>query len=197
VIQNRARVHRHAYKRNRQTLNHGVTGKGIDLLDVLKPNIWKIRERKDRGGLIRALDYQKDPAVRKGAVKALGEAADPALLALSKLGDPGAIGHLSAALDDASWRVRREAVKALGSLGGKGSLEPLVRAIGDPDENVRREAVSALEAMGSRAVAPLAKALQGEAREGRREAASGPSGGSATRAPSRASSPSRRIRIRG
>ena len=50
-------------------------------------------------------------------------------------------------------------------------MEPLVRAIGDPDENVRREAASVLEAMGPAAIAPLSRALQGESREGRREAA--------------------------
>jgi HEAT repeat protein len=50
-------------------------------------------------------------------------------------------------------------------------MEPLVRAIGDPDENVRREAASVLEAMGPAAIAPLSRALQGDARQGRREAA--------------------------
>jgi HEAT repeat protein len=67
----------------------------MDLPDIFRPNVARLRERKDREGLVKALEYQKDAAVRREAVKALGELADPSLL------DPLA----RALVSEASWAV--------------------------------------------------------------------------------------------
>jgi len=38
----------------------------MGLPDVFRPNIARLRERRDREGLIRALGYRRDAAVRRG-----------------------------------------------------------------------------------------------------------------------------------
>ena len=128
----------------------------MDLLDVFRPNIARLREREDREALIRALDYRRDAAVRRGAVKALGEAADPALL-----------DHLAGALGDTDEGVRYEAVEALVRLKDPRAVGPLSASLRDPDSDVRFAAAWSLGEIGDTAAAgPLVEALGDESLEG-------------------------------
>lgn len=80
----------------------------------------------------------RDPAVRRAAVPALGQ-----------LGLP-AVGALVSALSDPDPLVRREAVWALGRLGplAAGAVLPLSEALADLDAKVRQGAARALGQIG-------------------------------------------------
>jgi len=105
----------------------------MDILDIFKPNIEKLAERKDREGLVRALEYRKDAAVRKAAVKAL-----------ASLGDRAALEPLVRTLKDEDKGVRYDAVEAIYRLGGAEAVEPLQQALWDLDGDVRYAAAWAL-----------------------------------------------------
>src|SRR5450759_2332909 len=93
------------------------------------PNVEKLKAKRDVKGLIKALGYQKDPAVRRAAAEALGQ-----------IGDARAVEPLIAALKDESWGVRRAAAEALGQIGDARAAEPLIAALKDPYADVRNAA---------------------------------------------------------
>ena len=54
----------------------------MDLLDVFRPNIARLRERKDREGLVRALDYRKDATFVIARQTVFHDAAHPSRIVL-------------------------------------------------------------------------------------------------------------------
>lgn len=97
-----------------------------------------------------------------GAVRALGDIADPAavdvlltqvgganrgdaFLALGKLRDPRAEQALIAGLTDADWRVRMNAAMSLGPLGGPEAVAPLRTTLEDEVHVVREWSSRSLE----------------------------------------------------
>ena len=102
---------------------------------LFKPNIRKLKAKKDIEGLIKALD-DSDEDVRLKAVEALG-----------KIGDARAVEGLIKALDD-DIDVRREAVKALGEIGDPRAFDALSELVHD-DKYVREFAREALRRIKS------------------------------------------------
>ena len=103
---------------------------------LFKPNIRKLKAKKDIEGLIKALD-DSDEDVRLKAVEALG-----------KIGDARAVEGLIKALDD-DIDVRREAVKALGEIGDPRAFDALSELVHDESRDVREAARDALRRIKS------------------------------------------------
>ena len=134
------------------------------------PDIAKLQAKKDVGGLIKALDYLKDPKVRLAAASALGQLRDPRAVAplvailenrpqninyadthlcdavaaaLGQIGDPRALEPLAVFVSK-GWVLEQEyGIKAIGAIGGQRAIEILVdnlRGRGD-----RKEAAEALD----------------------------------------------------
>jgi len=133
------------------------------------PNIEKLKEKGDVGGLIKALGH-KDPSVARHAIGALtelglAEAAEELsaaldterreevrislVYALGKLGNPKAVGSLTKALDDHSARVRGGAASALGKIGDHRVAQSLAPLLRDKIFEVRREAGRSLQILGA------------------------------------------------
>lgn len=114
------------------------------------PDVEKLRGKRDVGGLIKALAYTKDSAVRRRAAQALGG-----------IGDTRAVEPLIAGLRDSDQEVRRAAADALGRTPDARAVEPLLAALKDKDGQVQ---LAAAHALGStrdvRAVDTLIAALQ-------------------------------------
>jgi HEAT repeat protein len=86
---------------------------------LFKPNIAKLKERKDIPRLIKTLSL-KDGEVRVEAAAALGE-----------LKDVRAVDHLVTALNDGSPGVRISAARSLGQIGNRRAVKPLVALLSD------------------------------------------------------------------
>ena len=80
------------------------------------PNIEKMKAKCDIDGLIKALDYQKDPGVRRAAAEALGD-----------LKEARSVGLLIVALKDENNSVRCNAANALGKIGDVGAVKALLQ----------------------------------------------------------------------
>jgi HEAT repeat protein len=146
------------------------------------PNVEKLKAKGDVSGLIKALVYKKDAAVRKEAAHALQEvsgeqAVEPLIAALgdeeggvreivaralAEIGDPRAVDPLAAALDDEQQAVRQTALNALAQIGGVRATESLVAALKAESQPVRDGAANALVEIGAPAVEPLVAALKAE-----------------------------------
>jgi len=115
------------------------------------PNVDKMKARRDVEGLIKALSYRKDSAVRQAAAMALGE-----------IKDASAVEPLIIALKDEHGHVRELSARALGQIGDARAVEPLIAVLSGQDyEYVREAAAEALGKIGdTRAVEPLMAALQ-------------------------------------
>jgi len=98
-----------------------------------KPDVKKMKSKKDIEGLIKALK-DKDEDVGTNAAEALGE-----------IGDARAVEPLIQALKDEHEDVRGEAADALGEIGDARAVEPLIQALKDEHEDVRGEAADALD----------------------------------------------------
>ncbi|MCS7046356.1 MAG: HEAT repeat domain-containing protein [Gemmataceae bacterium] len=121
--------------------------------------------------LLRALTTDSSVKVRDAAAFALGEivrnakqmaAADPKYDAyLAKALDKELVRHLTRALKDEAWQVRRSAAFALGCLekDGLAGREALEEALSDPAPQVRQNAAWALGRSSVDAVAKLRGAL--------------------------------------
>lgn len=103
----------------------------------LKPNVEKMKERKDIKGLIKAVLGHKCWDVRSEAMRALRE-----------IGDSRAVEPLIQALEDENPFVRFNAVEALMMIRAEKAVEPLIETLKDEDWNVRKEAASALGEIG-------------------------------------------------
>jgi len=98
-----------------------------------KPNVEKLKARKNMKGLIKTLKYN-DHYVRGFAADALGE-----------IGDSRAVEPLINALKDPFSDVQYYATRALGEIGDKRAVEPLTKALKYKDSGVRMRAAEALE----------------------------------------------------
>jgi HEAT repeat protein len=137
------------------------------------PNVEKMKARRDLPGLVKALGYKKNPAVREAATEALITIGEPAVEplvsalgsrdsdvsgaaaeALAGIGSARAVDALIGALKS---RGMREAARGLGSAGAVRGVEPLIAAL---RETSMVEAAEALGRIGdARAVEPLVDAL--------------------------------------
>lgn len=115
------------------------------MMALFKPNVEKLKAKRNVEGLIKALSYEKDPDVREDAASALGE-----------IGNSKAVEPLIKALEDSGNVVRRYAAEALGKIGDKRAVEPLIKALKDSHYKVCNNAAdsdyrmrdSAAEALG-------------------------------------------------
>ena len=154
---------------------------------MFKPNVEKMKEKKDVKGLIKALRSESD-YVRGNAAEALGEIGDARAVkpltqafefdlmaypyarrkaeeALVKMGDR-AVEPLIQALKEEDEYVRPEVAKVLGNIRDLRAVEPLVQALKDEDWAVRGTAAKALGNLGDkRAIEPLVEALRDEDKE--------------------------------
>jgi HEAT repeat protein len=114
------------------------------------PDIEKLKTKSNVRGLIRALRYVKDPAVRRDAIHALVETghASEAVDALETSGDVQAVELLIAVLGMPDTDARRVAASALGQVGGVQATEGLRAALSDGDSHVRQAAAEALGKLG-------------------------------------------------
>jgi HEAT repeat protein len=119
------------------------------------PDVTRLEARRDVDGLIRALAYKKDDAIRRAAAEALG-----------RLGDARAVEPLITALR-AHWRASAlAAAEALGRIGDLRAIGPLIGTLHSAHpEDMLRIAVDALVAFGQPAVEPLARRLRSEIAE--------------------------------
>jgi HEAT repeat protein len=117
---------------------------------LFKPNIQKLKDKRDVPGLIKALQ-NNDPLIFQKAVEALGQ-----------IGDPRAVEPLSAALkmEGPYNQAPDYAAEALGKIGDPRAVDPLIAALNDDREHVRMSAASAIEKIGAPAVEPLITALK-------------------------------------
>lgn len=152
------------------------------------PNIEKLQDKRDAGGLIKALRH-KDAKVRADAAWALWnlrvdmkwksfpfpenvkpwnlhnpENSDVGAIApwaLGEFGDARAVEPLISALKEGVTDDARSAADALGKLGDARAVEPLIAALKELDNIVRQRAATALGKLGdARAVEPLIARLE-------------------------------------
>lgn len=102
----------------------------------MKPNVEKLLEKENIGGLLKALEH-KDDKVRRDAAAALG-----------KLKDIFAVTPLINLLKDEAWGVRKNAAEALGNIGSMKAVRPLLELLRDEDSDVRGTALEALSKTG-------------------------------------------------
>lgn len=148
-----------------------------DVLGIGKPNISKMKQKKDVDGLIEALSY-KDESIKLGAIKALGSIGDPhsieplikflkqsylgnyATFALAEIGNP-AVDLLIEATQNKDNYVRMNSAYALGLIGNEKAVPTLNKLLKDKDDTVRMDASGALRMIASpKAVDPLIKSLK-------------------------------------
>lgn len=124
---------------------------------LLKPNVARLKRRHNVRGLVQALSYRKEEAVREDAAIALGDMRDstviPPLIQALKDSSPSvtqavasALGHIFQTSD--SWdgtSVREEAVTALSNIRESIAIPPLIQALRDHSLRVNEVAASALE----------------------------------------------------
>lgn len=127
-----------------------------------KPDVEKMKSKVDIKGLLKALSYENDPAVRRSAAVALG------LLALHlvpslQIGDVSALDGLINALRDSDESVRYAAVVALKNTRSVKAVDGLINALKDSSLSVNLVAVEALGDIADlRAVDALAPLLNYE-----------------------------------
>lgn len=130
------------------TVIHRSVDMGI-LSSLFRPNIERLKKRKDVERLIRALQH-RDWHIRMDAADALGA-----------LADERAIDPLIECLKDESRHVRREAAMALGLLGDKRAIEPLIQALRGEWDDSETSYIEAIERLGDKtSIQPLVKAFK-------------------------------------
>jgi HEAT repeat protein len=108
------------------------------------PDVEKLKNKRDIKGLLAALKYKEDEAVRKNAALALSDLAasiSPDMLAL-------AIPQLIQALNDAGYGVMPAVVQTLAAIG-QPSILPLISVLRSPQDSVREGAARALGRIGA------------------------------------------------
>lgn len=143
------------------------------------PDIETCKAKGDIKGLIKALNYPKDAAIRQSAAIALGElkdkhAVDSLILALKddesfvrwaaaealgEIKDVKAVDPLIVALQQGKVGM---AATALGEIGDLRAIEPLINAGGMNDFKTRQRATNAIIKIGTPALKPLINALQSQ-----------------------------------
>jgi HEAT repeat protein len=152
----------------------------VDIRNIFKPNIRKMKANRDVDGLTGALRYEKDWKIRVRAVDSVGELKDKraveplietlkdenqhvqsaSIAALGKIGDGRAVEPLINVMRNR--HLREIAAFALGELGDEKAVQPLLQILNDEDEYVRETASEALGKIGELAVDPLVQALKKE-----------------------------------
>lgn len=142
---------------------------------MFKPNVEKLKEKREVVGLIKALEYKEDPYVRKEAAEALGEigdkrAVDPLIKALK---DKDVCEYATRALEEiVEWYTGafcatecdcnnswcEEIVTLLGKIG-EPAVEPVIKVFEHRYEGSLMYANKALKEIGEPAIEPLIKAL--------------------------------------
>jgi HEAT repeat protein len=113
--------------------------------------------KRDVKGLIRALDYGRDPNIRRAAAEVLGRFADDAR-AVARSGDehslfPADQFQIAPTLPEPFQRAPE--VSAPSTIGGARAVEPLIAALTDGDDSVRRAAVISLGRIGDERAEPV------------------------------------------
>ncbi|OPY35991.1 MAG: putative lyase [Methanoregulaceae archaeon PtaU1.Bin059] len=134
------------------------------ILDITRPDVETMKERKDYNGLTKALSHH-DPGIQWKAARALGELGEESLNhliraleitrnrearigiieALGLIGGQRVIAPLAAQMDDRSNEVRWEAAIALGETGQQDAIPVLRNALEDEDKYVRYGAALSLQ----------------------------------------------------
>jgi len=101
-----------------------------------KPNIEKLKAKRDVNGLIEALGYEKDEDIRKNAALALGD-----------LDDSAAIDPLITALQD-TYDVKVGVMQALAKMSHTRVLDYLMESLRNPNDRIQITAVEILNLKG-------------------------------------------------
>ena len=112
------------------------------------PNVQKMKDKKDVGGLIKALSYKKSIIVCREAAVALGD-----------LGDTRAVEPLIA---DINSYHRKEVIVALGKIRDERAVEPFISILKNRDESIRQASIEGLVRIGLPAVDLLISALKND-----------------------------------
>jgi hypothetical protein len=112
-----------------------------------RPDVDALEAAGDVPGLIRALGFEADPAIRFWAAVALG-----------RLADREALGPLGELLRDPMPLPRRGAAAAMGRLGDRRGTPLLLAALNDSDAEVRKSAAQALGELGDPSGVPALRA---------------------------------------
>lgn len=115
------------------------------IVALFKPNINKLKQRKDFAGLIRATEYDSDDQIRRQAIETLGKLCSRYP---EKLSEDVLFAIFNACRDENSG-IRAQAVYALGEIGDLRGLEYIIRATDDTEKGVRVYAVRALGKIGN------------------------------------------------
>ncbi len=149
----------------------------MNIFNLFKPNIEKLKTGKKVTPLIKALKYNKDWNVRKSAAEALTAIGwEPIngdgiyyLIALNDWNKLIHIGELAVEpliqilKDEDSFDLNRESIKALGAIKDKRAIEPLIELLQNNKIYLREEVVKALGQLGDeKVVNPLISVLQNE-----------------------------------
>jgi HEAT repeat protein len=102
-----------------------------------KPDIEKLKTKRNIEGLIKALGNKKYADVRWQSARVL-----------EQLGDKRAIEPLIQALNDDHGLVRKSAIEALGKIGDERATEALIAGLNDQDDEIRLSAVNSLKQIG-------------------------------------------------
>jgi HEAT repeat protein len=117
------------------------------------PNVENMKAKRDVKGLVKALGYEKDAAIRKSAARALGE-----------IRDPMAVDPLIAASKDKNFDVQQSAILALGRIGDTRAVAHLAAILrNDISEAARQIAAWSLRQVGPAAIPSLGHALMDHA----------------------------------
>jgi hypothetical protein len=110
-------------------------------MGLFKPNVEKLKSKRDIEGLIKALEYRResvkmdDVAVRSDAAMALGE-----------IMDERAVEPLIKALQDKKWDISYLAIEALGNIADPRAIEPIKQCVIETDEErVRGQGIIVLD----------------------------------------------------
>lgn len=125
------------------------------------PNINKLKTKGNVQGLIRALNYKKDPTIRRDAAKALGETGDS--IAVEPL--------IEIAVGSDSKELRIKAIDSLGKLADTRAVEPLLALLSSTSSFVHVYVENALKKIGNPAVDVLIDTLSNKERSMRNQAA--------------------------
>jgi HEAT repeat protein len=121
----------------------------MEILNIFKPNIKKLKTQKDVKGLIAVLQSHRDDRIRGQAARELGA-----------IGDIRALDPLRNALRDKNRFVRESAVEAMGGIGNPDTIEDLIVALMDKDWGVHVSAMQSLKKIGGiRAILLLVQLL--------------------------------------
>jgi HEAT repeat protein len=128
----------------------------------IPPNVEELKAAGNVEGLLKALGYQEDDAIRRAALTALSEMGhgQDAVRALGNMNDAQALTLLKQALKDSDAKVRVAAIQALGKTEDSSVRRLLLKALKDSDPNVRKTALQSLaRTNNARTVKELVMAL--------------------------------------